>query len=216
MNGAEVAKKALHWAEEFAIGYANSLLADFTNTAIFGKGKKDDEGSKEQFAKISQLIEEGKLDEAKALVSSVEGKMFGIGSNDEEIMIQDLTEIVRLELVDYKQLMKLARYFASLSPEVRRHIRRGHVAETNPEIRQNKLVGLATATTNAERQVLLQAAGFLDESEFQRLLGWDEKNFGKSAKAAERKFKRTMKQISARRGAPKQRSGLLYWLNPFA
>lgn len=215
MTGTDAAKKALHWAEEFAIGYVNSLLADFTNNIIF-RGGESKMGNKEQLDKIAEMLEQGNVDEAKVLVSSIQGKMFGIGANDEEMLLQDLTEIARLELVDYTQLNSLARFFASLKPEVRRHIRQGHMAETNPEIRQNKLVVLATAASNDERRVILKASGFLDKSEWQRIFEWDEKNFGKPAKKAERKFKRTMKKISKRGGEEKQRSGWRYWFNPFA
>jgi hypothetical protein len=207
----DIKGKAEKLLTELVIGYINSLGADLTNRFLFGGGND----TQEVLDKVDELLRQNKLGEAQAAVSHLKGRMSTIGQTDEEMILQDLMEVERLGLAPNNKVREAVDYLAGVTPAQRRRIRKGNVAESNPIVRQNKWATFANADDDAARSAILNAAGFNDPTELERLQAWDQQHFGTNATIAEAEATVRVHQagqaINGRRIKPRGWG----WLNPF-
>lgn len=193
---------------ELVMGYINSLGADLTTRFLFGGNKEVNE----TLHQIETHVAAGHPELALAAASTLKSRMSAAGQTDEEMIFQDLMEVRRLGLTPARKVRESVMYLATLTPDQRRRIRKGNMAEGNNEVRQNKWAEFANARDDAERAAILQGSGFFDPTEFERIQAWDQTTFGQRAADAEIAAQDSLNRLNAR-GA-RQHRGFLGWINP--
>jgi hypothetical protein len=208
---AEIKNKIGKVGIELVLGYINSLGADLTNRFLFG-GKSE---VGEVLQKVDELLRENKLGEAQAVVSSLRGRMTAMGETDEEMIFQDIMEIQRLGLVDRAKARETAAFLAGLTPQQRRRIRKGNMAEPNSVVRQNKWMEFCNCENNDERIAYLTGFGFNDPTELERLQNWDQQHFELDANFAEANADLRVHEARQAINGPRIKPRGWRWLNPF-